>query len=194
MAFRDVQAAASASATVNTALKILRRIFRSARQDGYLLSDPAEGVKTVKNRGARERRPFTIDELRRVIDVAGEEWRSLIRFGLYTGQRLGDLGALTWAQVDLQRDEIVITVRKTGKRLIIPIAAPLREHILSLSVADDLRVPCIPMRLRSSQRSTEGWGRSPINSASSWWMQVSGNVELIGVVALDWMENAPGSI
>ena len=63
LAFRDAQIATNAPVTVNTALKIIRRIFRSARLDGYLLADPAEGVKTVKNHSALERRPFSIDEL-----------------------------------------------------------------------------------------------------------------------------------
>jgi integrase len=144
LAFREALAATSASATVNTALKIVRRIFRSARQDGYLLSDPAEGVKPVKNLATLERRPFTIDELKRVLDVAGDEWRSLIKFGLYTGQRLGDLASLTWTQIDLERDEIALTTRKTGKRLLIPIAAPLREHSLTLEIGDNPRGPVHP--------------------------------------------------
>jgi integrase len=42
-----------------------------------------------------ERRPFTIDELRAVLEVADDEWKSLIKFGLYTGQRLADIAALT---------------------------------------------------------------------------------------------------
>ena len=39
-AFRDALAATSAPATVNNALKTVRRIFRSARIDGYLLRIP----------------------------------------------------------------------------------------------------------------------------------------------------------
>jgi integrase len=144
LAFRDAQIAVSASATVNTALKIIRRIFRSARVEGYLLSDPAEGVKTVKNHASLERRPFSVDELRAVLDCAGDEWKSLVKFGLYTGQRLGDLACLTWAQIDLERDEIALTVRKTGKRLLVPLAAALREHILSLPAPDNPRAPVHP--------------------------------------------------
>ena len=79
-----------------------------------------------------------------MLAVAGAEWQSLIKFGLYTGQRLGDLATLTWAQINLERDEITLTTRKTGKRLLIPVAAPLREHILSLPAADDPRGPVHP--------------------------------------------------
>ena len=144
LAFRDALVATSAPATVNNALKTVRRIFRSARVDGYLLQDPAEGVKTVKNHSVLERRPFTIDELKRVLDVAGEEWQSLIKFGLFTGQRWGDLASLVWTQIDLTRDEIALTTRKTGKRLLVPIAPPLHEHILSLPASDNPHGPVHP--------------------------------------------------
>lgn len=143
-AFRDVQLASSAPATTNRCLRIVKMVFRSARRDGVLLEDPADGVKAVKNGASSERRPFSIDELRAVVAVADEEWRSLIKFGLYTGQRLGDLAMLNWSQIDLQREEIRLTARKTGKALLIPIAAPLREHLLSLASADNPRSPIHP--------------------------------------------------
>ena len=54
-------------------LKTSRRIFRSARLENYLLQDPAEGVKTAKNQAALERRPFSIDDLRAGMAVAGPE-------------------------------------------------------------------------------------------------------------------------
>jgi integrase len=140
-AFRDARLAESATLTANTDLKIVRSIFRSARREGFIFEDPAEGVKTVKNREAFERRPFSLDELRAVLAVASREWQSLIRFGLYTGQRLGDLASLTWSQIDLERDEIRLTARKTGKPLLIPIAAPLREHLLTMESGDNPRAP-----------------------------------------------------
>jgi integrase len=142
-AFRDACATASATLTANIELKIIKMIFRSARRQGFLFEDPAEGVKTVKNRTNFARRPFSIDELRAVLALADEEWQSLIKFGLYTGQRLGDLALLTWSQIDLDRNEIRLTTRKTSKRLLIPIAAPLREHLLAIA-GDDPRAPVHP--------------------------------------------------
>jgi integrase len=46
--------------------------------------------------------------------------------------------------IDLERDEITLTTRKTDKRLLIPIAPPLREHLLSLPAADNPRTPIHP--------------------------------------------------
>ena len=136
-AFRDARIRESATRTANGDLRIVKSIFKSARRDGRLFQDPSEGLKPAKHRDVFERRPFTIDELRSVLALADSEWQSLIKFGLYTGQRLGDLALLIWSQIDLEREEIHLTDRKTGKQLLIPIAAPLREHILSMASSDN---------------------------------------------------------
>src|SRR6516164_11786790 len=92
--------------TVNRYIKIVRMFFKSAHRDGYLLENPAEHVDAVRDRSKEARRPFTISELQAVMAVADAEWQSLIRFGLYTGQRLADLSLLTWGNVDVARNEI----------------------------------------------------------------------------------------
>jgi integrase len=107
-----------------------------------LISDnPAESVKLVKRLDRGQRRPFTIPEVKRLLAVADAEWRSLIMFGLYTGQRFGDLATLTWANLDLDRDELRFVTGKTGRQQIIPLAPPLREHVATLSATDDPREP-----------------------------------------------------
>jgi integrase len=57
----------------------------------------------------------------------------MILFGLYTGQRLGDIATLQWNNLDLVRGELRISTRKTGKTLILPLVAPLRKHMEFLS-------------------------------------------------------------
>jgi integrase len=147
--FRDFLLARYRTRSANQYLKIVRMIFRAARLDGYLWQDPAEGIKSVKTKEPFVRRPFTLDELRSILAVADSEWQTLIRFGLYTGQRLSDLANLTWSQIDLDRDEIRLVTRKTGKNLLIPIAASLRDHLLVLAnVGDNPRDPVHPRSYR----------------------------------------------
>ena len=133
LAFRDSLVGKVSATTVNNDLKSIRMLFRAARRDGYIDMDPAEFVPVVKrdteNLG---RRPFTIEEIRRVLEVADQEWKSLIYFGLFTAQRLGDLAELTWNNVDLERNELHLVTRKRGRRLTIPLALALRDHIISL--------------------------------------------------------------
>jgi integrase len=109
-------------------------LFKSARRDSAITEDPTEFVETVRReRGVKMERPFTLAELRCVLNSANDEWRSMILFGLYTGQRLGDIATLRWNNLDSVRGELRLSTRKTGKSMILPLAAPLRKHIESLS-------------------------------------------------------------
>lgn len=143
-AYRNHAAENAGPRTTNNTLKAVKAFFAAARKDGYLLEDPAADVDTVRDRSESARRPFTLDELRALLAVAGPEWRSMVLFGLYTGQRLADVATLTWANLDTARDEIRLTTRKTGRRQVLPMAPPLRTHIATLAAGDDPRAPLHP--------------------------------------------------
>jgi len=140
--FRNAEAKTLTAKTVNQGVKVLRMFFKSAKRDLALLENPCEFVDTIRQRGGSKRRPFTLPELKAVLGVAGDEWKSMILFGLYTGQRLGDIATLTWDNVDLPRNEIRLVTRKTGKTLILPIAPPLQKHLEGVSAGD---VPGAPL-------------------------------------------------
>ena len=118
--------------TCNVDLKCIKTIFASAKKDGYVTESPAEGVDLIRRIATRARRSFSVPELRQVIEVADPEWKSMIRFGLYTGQRLNDLARLTWSAIDLDRGIIRFSVKKTRRVIVIPIAPALRSHIENL--------------------------------------------------------------
>jgi len=139
--FRNHEAKALTPKTVNRYLKCLRMLFRAARQERVISEDPSEFVSATKKATAKERRPFTIGELQSVIAVADDEWKSMIRFGLYTGQRLGDIARLKWGNVDLEKGEIRLVAQKTNKPLVLPIAAPLKEHLDSLQAQPGREAP-----------------------------------------------------
>jgi integrase len=64
-------------------------------------------------------------------------------FGLYSGQRLGDIATLRWNNIDLQSHELRLSTRKTG-RMILPLAGHLRKHIMSLDLSGDPTAPIDP--------------------------------------------------
>jgi integrase len=142
--FRDDAAQRLAPGTVNLMVKIIRVALAQARRDGLIESNPAERVSLLKRTKDGQRRPFTLPELRRILEVAGEEWKGMILVGLYTGQRLGDIAALTWQNVDLQRGELRFVTDKTGRRQIIPLAAPLQHYIEALPAGDKPAAPLFP--------------------------------------------------
>jgi len=142
--FRDDEASRLSPTSVNHGLKCVRMLFKDAMRDGLVAEDPSAFVEVLKKDSAPKVRPFKIPELRLVIEAADEEWRSLILFGLYTGQRLGDLATLTWDNLDLERHEVRLVTSKTGRRQTIPMALPLQEHVESLEASDEPGSPVHP--------------------------------------------------
>jgi integrase len=135
--FRRMEAARGlAPKTVNHSVKFLRMVFNKAWTDDIISDTPAKGVKTLKKSREKARRPFSQDEIRSVLRVADDEWKSMVLFGLFTGQRLGDIACLTWNDIDLQAQEVRLMARKTGLNVKIPIAGPLKKHIATLTPGD----------------------------------------------------------
>lgn len=153
--WRDKAAAKSTPRTANNKLKIIRNLFQTAWRDGLIPENPAAKVQTLKTVEGN-RRPFTLEELKVLLDVASPEWRGMILAALYTGQRLKDIASLTWANVDLEREELRLATSKTGRRQVIPIARPLRRHIETLPAGDDPRAPLFPnaFRIATGNRDT----------------------------------------
>jgi integrase len=152
--FRNQVAQKASATTTNHDLKAIKLLFRSAKRDGYIIEEPTEFVESVRKTSEGARRPFTVSEIRSVIDVANKEWKSLVLFGLYTGQRLADLATLRWDNIDVTRNEIRIKTRKTGKRLSIPIAPALQTHIESLPATREVYLhPKAAATVTSQKRS-----------------------------------------
>ncbi|MEP7016005.1 MAG: site-specific integrase [Verrucomicrobiota bacterium] len=137
--FRDELAARVAPGTVNTTMKIVRQLFKVAAQR-FKIESPAQHVSGVRNRAhSSPRREFKLHEIGRVLRVAkGSEWEGMILAGLYTcGQRLSDIATWRHENIDLVKRELAFTSRKTGRRIIMPIAEPLADYIESLRSTDD---------------------------------------------------------
>jgi integrase len=145
IAYRNHLSATLSATTTNNHLALIKMLFKSARRDGVCLENPAEFIGTVRAGGKSEqKRSFTLNELQAILAVADPEWRSLILFGLYTGQRLSDLVSLTWNNIDLERGEVRLVTSKTGRRMIIPMAPGMRSHIDSLPAGDNPQAPLHP--------------------------------------------------
>ena len=144
-AFRDGAAAKSTPTTANNKLKILRAAFKSAWRDGLIVDDPAAKTPVIKSRRQYGiRRPFTIPEVHRILEVADAEWEGMILFGLYTGQRLRDIALITWENVDLLKEEIRLSTHKTGRRQIIPMTIAVKRWLMDQVAGDDPRQAVFP--------------------------------------------------
>jgi integrase len=151
---RDREARERSPATANLSLKVLRVCFGEAVRQGLLTVNPAQRVKLLKIRAESKRRPFTLTEIKRILKAChgDQEWRGLVLFGLYLGQRLGDLAKLTWRAVDLNAAEIAFTAKKTGRRIVLPLMEPLSDYLASLPASDNPNAFIFP-RAASAKRT-----------------------------------------
>ncbi len=110
--------------TVTQRVKAVRAMFAAARRDGFVPKDPTVGLRALRaQREERKRRPFSREEVARVLAAAEGDWQLVIRLGLETGQRLGDLLRMAWRDVDLAAGLWTVQTAKTGRRLVLPLSA-----------------------------------------------------------------------
>ena len=130
-----------AEKTASRKLKAVKAMFAEAHAEGYSLTNPANrlevAVKTQNKSQKQTKRPFTLDEIKSIIENASDEWRSMVYFGLYTGQRLGDLATLRWSSLNLKDNLFTIYTIKTGRKIDIPFSETLLGHILTLKAPKD---------------------------------------------------------
>ncbi|MDD2708088.1 MAG: tyrosine-type recombinase/integrase [Verrucomicrobiae bacterium] len=144
--FRDAQARELSAGTANYSVKTIRACFNMAIEHGLATNNPARVVGIIKQQQRESRRRgFTVPELERLLQACGDTpFRTLVTLGLYTGQRLGDVMRMTWDQIDFKERTVSFLTRKTGRRMIIPMAMPLEQHLRSLPVPADATEPIFP--------------------------------------------------
>lgn len=142
-AWRTDLAVRVSGGTVNKALKIIQGAFIRAAKDRLIRENPFAGVDAIKGKRS-ERRAFTQQEVGAILKACDVEWRGIVLFGYYIGQRLGDIARLTWQNVDLEQEEVRLITRKTDHPMVIPIHPVLLRYLLSLPSSDDPTVPVFP--------------------------------------------------
>ncbi len=152
--FRDREARERSRATANLSLTVLRVCLGEAVKQDLLTVNPAARVKRLKSSKESKRRAFTLAEIKRILKACDDnvEWRGLVLFGLYLGQRLGDLAKLTWRAVNFETGEIAFTARKTGRRIVLPLVQPLIDYLSAFPASDNPNAYVFP-RAASAKRT-----------------------------------------
>lgn len=87
-------------------------MFNRALEDDYILKSPMKGVKLATNKPDSELKVLTFDEQADFFECCAGTWYdNAFTVAVNTGLRPGELFALTWDDIDLEKKEI--TVDKT---------------------------------------------------------------------------------
>jgi integrase len=106
----------TAGVTVPTARKILatlHSVLAHAISQDWVATNAAHGVKVISPRGEGSKKmgPPSKDDMRAVIDAAGEDLRLMLIFAASTGARAGEQWAARWQDVDFNKCELRISRR-----------------------------------------------------------------------------------
>jgi integrase len=152
--FRDYLARQHSPSSVNLSLAAIQAALSRAFDDRLVDVNEASRVPRLEDDPNRkqQRRAFTQEELRAILEVCDQEWRGMVLCGAYTGMRLGDVSLLRWENIDLAGRELHFKTEKTGRTQTIPIAEPLHRHLLEIASTDDPRAPLFPRAFAGRQR------------------------------------------
>lgn len=133
---------------------VLQELFRQARRSRLIVFDPAEGLQLPEST-KRSHRPITAAERRHILALAKEHRAGLwVLTILYAGLRPGETAALSWKDIDFDRNEIhVYKAIESGTKTVkapktpagvrdIPMRQELRDRLLDAQGRpDDLVFP-----------------------------------------------------
>ena len=114
---------------------MLGTAFNDAVRNGIIDRNPMSLVQLHKlipegTQRATEREPFTMEEMRTIVNKFPYPWSQMALTSYLTGgQRLGDIALLKWESINFKEKVIHIRTAKTGKRITAPIV-PMLELVL----------------------------------------------------------------
>jgi integrase len=133
--------------TANRILTVLKAALNRSWRDGQIANDRAwRRVEPFKNVESARIRYLAIDEAKRLINAADDDFRRLVRGALETGARYGELCALTVADFNSDSGTLAIPDSKSGKPRHIVLSADGVEFLETITAG---RVGIEPVFLKA---------------------------------------------
>ena len=140
--------------TYNSALDVLRRVFRTLCKDRNPFAEFKKKTDSPESRDS-----FTFEQLQQIWKLLKspeyymlykDEMIILYKLAIYTGARKGDLCLLKWKSVDLEQQIISFTPHKTSrssrKRVMIPMSQVLYDALKDLPYTNEYVLPNVARR------------------------------------------------
>lgn len=124
---RAMQANAHRERFANSIKEVLSVLFEFAIEIGWLLHNPARGIRRLKTERPPLHRPWPVEAVDRFCAVAGPTERTILELAIGTGQRISDVLRMRWG--DIVAGGIEVRQSKTGAILWIPFTKRLAAHL-----------------------------------------------------------------
>lgn len=119
-----------ADATANRTIKFAKQFFKVAHRDRLTEQNPFQDVKAGNMSNPARMYFVSREQTERLLEACPNgEWRLIVALARYGGLRTpSEHLALTWADVDWERNRFLVRSTKTGPRWV-PIFPELRPHL-----------------------------------------------------------------
>ncbi|MDF1877413.1 tyrosine-type recombinase/integrase [Sulfurimonas sp. SAG-AH-194-L11] len=97
-----------AGKTVQNIRAIFMTILQDALKDEVIEKNYLSYVKTPKIKDVIIKKPFTVDEMYKIIDNSSENIKAYFAIGFFTGMRTGEIIALKWEDIDFENKLIKV--------------------------------------------------------------------------------------
>jgi integrase len=115
-AFRESELSGGRSnRTVNLNIKIIRSALNTAQKHGVIESNPAAALNPLPN-DSQEKKVFTVEQVKGLLEVANQEWKGCILLGFYTGARISDILALQVGDINFEKGCLGFVEKKKQDR------------------------------------------------------------------------------
>jgi integrase len=94
------------------------------------------GIPRLTERDRKSKQTFTLEQVRRLLAVADNEWRGAIIAGFTTGARLSDVANLRWENIDLENGVIAFIQAKTQAQAVIGLHPDFAAYLRGQSVQE----------------------------------------------------------
>lgn len=94
--------------TVLSLRNLLSKIFGTAQRWGYLQANPAKGAQVPALTATRERVTLTPEQVRGLLAVLPEPYRTMVLLAVLSGLRRGEIFGLRWKAVDFEHKCIIV--------------------------------------------------------------------------------------
>ena len=104
-----------ASTSVVNIRVVFHGIFEDAVRDEIISKNPFSIVKSPKKEPSRENKPFSKEEIFKILEASNPRIRAYFAIGFFTGMRTGEIAALKWSDINLENKTIkVLRTRNKG--------------------------------------------------------------------------------
>lgn len=158
LAWRDEIAGSAGRRQADYAWTVLARLLSWSFNRGLVVANPCERGGRLYRGGGRAEKIWTDTDEAAFLERASPHLHLALTLALWTGQRQGDLLRLPWSGYD--GTHIRLRQSKTGKRVVIPVGAPLKAALDATPKRSMIILTTIDGKPWTSDGFRASWGKA----------------------------------